>query len=145
VKTAELLESKLQMGKYQIPYSWPNRVHRALERIYNWVWPELAKAIGVPARNIKYKGWSTEKGEFAIKISNPKAELDMIELMAPKALKGILEKVGFTDVKIEFQGTEISKATRTGKQYPILTIKFSSDYPRLWKDYDEQRFGTKVP
>jgi hypothetical protein len=138
-----LLETKKQMGKYQLPYSWPNRGHRGLERLYNFVWPELAKALNVPARNLKLKCWSSEQGEFQIKISNPKTEIEMVELMAPKALKGILEKCGFQNVRTNNLGVHTSKATPKGTTFQLVDVEFKTEYPELWNKYDEERFGKR--
>jgi hypothetical protein len=139
MKTFELFETKRQMGKYQIPYSWPNRSHRGLERLYNFVWPELAKALLLPPRNLKLNCWSSEQGSFIIKVSNPKTEIDMLELMAPKALKGLLEKCGFQDVTTEFVGTVAGKSTPKGMQFPLVEVSFKTKYPELWNKYDDER------
>lgn len=140
MKVIELFETKRQMGKYQLPYSHPNRSHRGLWSLYNHVWPELAKALGVPARNLKLDAWSSERGSFSIKISNPKTEVDMVELMAPKALKGILEKQGFRDVNTKLVGI-VTLVTDSGKEYPVVSVLFTTKYPQKWIEYDEQRFG----
>jgi hypothetical protein len=143
MKVEDLFETKKQMGKYQLPYSYPNRSHRGLERLYNFVWPELAKALDIPARNLKLNCWSSEQGNFVIKISNPKTEIDMVELMGPKALKRILEKAGLEDVDTWHTCTVTSKETQKGKSFPLVELGFKTKYPELWNKYDEQRFGKK--
>jgi hypothetical protein len=129
------------MGKYQLPYSHPNRSHRGLWALYNHIWPELAKALDIPARNLKLSCWSSEKGTFTIKISNPKTDIEMVELMAPKALKALFEKDGFTNVKTSHVCSVSSKETAKGNSFPMVEIDFTTDYPALWIKYDEQRFG----
>lgn len=129
------------MGKYQLPYSWPHAGHRGLERLYNFVWPELAKALGVPGRNIKLSAWSAESGYFTIKISNPKTEVDMVEMMAPKALKGLLEKCGFREVTTRSGGVHTTKPTVKGTTFQVVEAHFSTKYPEQWLEWDKQRFG----
>jgi len=140
MKTAELFESARQMGKFQLPYSWPHRGHRAEERYFNFVWPELAKSVGVPPRNVKYHGWSGESGNFTIKISNQKTEVEMVELMAPKALLGLLKKAGFVNPRITQVTAGKTAPTKIGQTFPVVDVKFAVEYPQQWIDWDKQRF-----
>jgi hypothetical protein len=143
MKLTDLFEQKLQMGKYSVPYSWPNRSHRGLERIYNYVWPELAQALVVPARNVKFKGWSTENASFFIRISNPKTEVDMLEIMAPRALKHLLDKVGLQDVVVTHVSTINDKPTKTGRVFPTIQLDFTSSYPQRWIELDKETYGNR--
>lgn len=144
MKVTDILEGKLQNGKYNIPYSWPNRSHRGLERMYNYVTLETAKALDVPGRNVRFSGHSAESGAIIVRITSRKTEEDMLMLMLQKVVRSLLEKAGFQDIKVDAPAVVVTKPTVKGTQFREVGVTFTTEYPEIWKQYDRERFGYKV-
>jgi hypothetical protein len=136
MKVTELFESKKQMGKYVLPYSMIHRGHRTAERLYNFVGPELAKMLGVPVRSIKLATMSYSSGAFVIKITSAKTDVELVDAVAPKALKTLLDKCGFR--KVETSSLGISR-TETGAS--TVRVAFEVEFPEEWLRYDREKYG----
>jgi len=139
MKTQELFENvfRLKGGYYQLPYSHITPRDRGLATFFNYIIPSLARTFDIPARNFKVNpsAWSTERMSLSVKITSSKTDIEMLELMMPKALKGELEKT-FDDVNIQSSYL----MSTPGKKYPDLIIGFTSKFPKKWIDLDDLHF-----
>jgi hypothetical protein len=132
MKTLELFESgRLKGGIYQLPYTRITPRDRGWATFYNYIVPSLARTFDIPTRNFKVTAgtWSTERVTLSVKITSSKTEIEMLELMMPKALKTELERT-FDEVNIKSSYL----MSTPGKKYPDLIITFTTKFPQKWID-----------
>lgn len=145
MKTHELLEGWRPRGwkgtYYQLPYNHPTRTDRGFERMFNFVLPGTAELLGVPRRNLDYDGFTTEKGSVIVKVSSSKTEVDMLQLMLPKALKAKLIEAGFERVHASDAFLRSTKPTPKGTIFTQVVCAMVTEFPQKWIDWDKQRYG----
>lgn len=128
--------SNLKNGYYQLPHNATRR-DKGIAQLYNQIIPDLSKQLGIPSRNFLVTGWSIENAVLYIKIISSKADLDMLKLMLPLALKAELEKT-FKNVQVIGPVVSSTKATAKGTVYPQLIMQFRASYPQKWIEWDKR-------
>lgn len=148
MKTYELIEGVYRPSgwkNHQFHFQWNQwggmQENRGWERIYNFVLPKVAEAMGVPRRNVDFEGYMPTKGQIRVKITNHKIEVDMVKLMLPKIIKAKLEEVKFRNVTCTDAFTVLGKVSKRGIQFDFVCVDITQEYPQEWIDDDNKRRG----